>query len=109
MFSRALFRKHDFSACSQTPSFDVPPSPGQPENRVSRAQDAQDIDFWDLPTQRPENRVSRGRTDAHRFWGPPHTKAPTGQLDYTRSLGECGPVGRVLTNTGTVYSNPGNL
>ena len=61
MFSRALFRKRDFSACSQAPSFDVTPSPGQPENRVSRA-----------------------RTDAHRFWGPPHTKAPTGQLDYTR-------------------------
>ena len=36
MFSRALFRKRDFSACYQAPSFDVHPSPGQPENRVSR-------------------------------------------------------------------------
>ena len=32
-------------------------------------------------------------THTHRFLTPPHTKAPTGQLDYTRSLGECGPVG----------------
>ena len=87
MFSRALFRKRDFSACSQAPSFDVTPSPGQPENRVSRGRTAQHIDFGDLPTQRPLR----------------------DQLDYTRSLGECGPVGRVLTNTGTVYSNPENL
>ena len=30
---------------------------------------------------------------AHAFLACPHTRAPAGQLDYTRSEGECGPAG----------------